>query len=385
MFDESLLDDPGALSRADTSALLRGTAEAGARVRNAARFAAEAGVPDLTPDGRPRCVLIAGPGPAPATVAGLIGALACCPVLAVPTGGAAPTTGDRRWTLPGWAGPLDLLLLATDDGREPGLTDLVERAYRRGCQVVAVAPAGGPLAEALTQARGLVLPYPPTPYRDPVPEPRAGSVADHRDPGVLWGLMVPLLALADRLGLLTAPPSALHAVADRLDTAAERFGPAAETYRNPAKTLTVELATALPLLWSEGPLAARAADRFAGLLAARAGRPALAAALPEAVGDHAALLTGEAGAAGAGGLDDFFRDRVEDPAAPRPRVVLLREPGGRSRTTAVAHDAAARHGVPLSAIDAPPGGVLESLAELLALTDFAAAYLALATGENRTP
>ncbi|MDI5911396.1 mannose-6-phosphate isomerase, partial [Streptomyces sp. 12257] len=64
MLDESLLDTPEALSEADRRGLLRGAAEAGARVRTAARHAAEAGVNDLKPDGRPRAVLIAGPGAA---------------------------------------------------------------------------------------------------------------------------------------------------------------------------------------------------------------------------------------------------------------------------------------------------------------------------------
>ncbi|MBK3607104.1 mannose-6-phosphate isomerase, partial [Streptomyces sp. MBT54] len=76
MLDESLLDAPEALARADRRDLLRGAAEAGARVRTAARHAAEAGIGGLTPEGRPRAVLVAGPGTAASGVADLIGALA---------------------------------------------------------------------------------------------------------------------------------------------------------------------------------------------------------------------------------------------------------------------------------------------------------------------
>ncbi|MZE77113.1 mannose-6-phosphate isomerase, partial [Streptomyces sp. SID5475] len=43
MLDESLLDAPEALARADTRGLLRGAAGSGARVRTAARGALEAG------------------------------------------------------------------------------------------------------------------------------------------------------------------------------------------------------------------------------------------------------------------------------------------------------------------------------------------------------
>ncbi|MYR84206.1 mannose-6-phosphate isomerase, partial [Streptomyces sp. SID685] len=56
MLDESLLDSPEGLAEADRRGLLRGAAEAGARVRTAARHAAEAGVGNLKPDGRPRAV-----------------------------------------------------------------------------------------------------------------------------------------------------------------------------------------------------------------------------------------------------------------------------------------------------------------------------------------
>ncbi|MFE1790109.1 mannose-6-phosphate isomerase, partial [Streptomyces sp. NPDC059525] len=83
MLDESLLDAPDDLARADRRGLLRGAAEAGARVRTAARHATEAGLADLRPDGRPRAVLIAGPGTAATGVADLLGALA---------GGSAPVT-----------------------------------------------------------------------------------------------------------------------------------------------------------------------------------------------------------------------------------------------------------------------------------------------------
>ncbi|MDR3035137.1 MAG: mannose-6-phosphate isomerase, partial [Kitasatospora sp.] len=75
MLDESLLDDPAALARADTHGALRGAAEAGARVRTAARLAAESGQAALRPDGRPRALFVAGPGPATDCTAGLLDAL----------------------------------------------------------------------------------------------------------------------------------------------------------------------------------------------------------------------------------------------------------------------------------------------------------------------
>ncbi|WP_151484995.1 SIS domain-containing protein [Streptomyces albicerus] len=374
MLDESLLDAPEALTRADRRGLLRGAAEAGARVRTAARHAAEAGIPELKPDGRPRAVLIAGPGAAAICVADLLGTLAGAgsPVTRLAPTGVAPAAGAMRWELPGWVGPVDLLLVATPDGSEPGLSLLVEQAYRRGCTVAAVAPTHSPLAEAVDGAHGLFVQMATAPY-----EPEAPAAASA--PGVLWALLTPLLALLDRTGLVTAPPEALQKVADRLDQIAERCGPAIATYSNAAKTLAAELAEALPVIWTEGQSAGPAGRRFAAALAELAGRPVLVAELPEALAAHSVLLSG-ALAAGAD-PEDFFRDRVDEPTVMHARVVLLRDrPIGGLSAAPAARDLALSHDTPISELEPEDGGDLETLAELIAITDFAAVYLALASG-----
>ncbi|MFD7296995.1 SIS domain-containing protein [Streptomyces sp. NPDC059897] len=373
MFDESLLDDPDALARADRRGLLRGAAEAGARVRTAARHAAEAGIADLKPDGRPRAVLIAGPGTAAAGVADFVGRLAgaACPVVRLRSTGVAPASGALRWELPGWAGSVDLLLIATPDGSEPSLSLLVEQAYRRGVTPVAVCPSGAPLTESITAAHGLFVPMATAPYE--ADEPAAASA-----PGALWALLTPLLALLDRTGLLAAEPDTLEKVADRLDQVAERCGPAIATYSNPAKTLAAELAEALPLIWTEGAAAGPAGRRFAAALAELAGRAALAADLPEAMPAHGALLTGDL-AAGAD-PDDFFRDRVEEVQMMRARVVLLRDrPAGGLTAAPAARELALSHDIAISELEPEEGSDLETLAELIAVTDFAAVYLGLAS------
>lgn len=374
MLDESLLDDPEALARADRRELLRGAAEAGARVRTAVRHATEAGIAELKPDGRPRAVLIAGPGLAATGVAELLGTLAgaSCPIIRLTPTGVAPASGALRWELPGWAGPVDLLLIATPDGSEPGLELLVEQAYRRGCSVVAVAPAGTPIVEEVQGTHGLFVPMATAPY-EPA-EPLAASA-----PGVLWALLTPLLVLLDRTGLVSAPPEALEKVADRLDRVAERCGPAIAPYSNPAKTLAAELAEALPVIWTEGTSAGPAGRRFTAALAELAGRPALTAELPEALAAHNVLLSG-ALAAGAD-PDDFFRDRVEEAQVLHARVVLLRDrPAGGLTAGPAARELALSHDTALSELEPEEGPELETLAELIAVTDFAAVYLALASG-----
>ncbi|WP_405713264.1 MULTISPECIES: SIS domain-containing protein [unclassified Streptomyces] len=374
MLDESLLDAPEALARADRRGLLRGAAEAGARVRTAARHAVEAGIAELNPEGRPRAVLVAGSGTAASGVADLITALAgaSAPVTRIHPTGVAPAAGAMRWALPGWAGSVDLLLIVTADGSEPGLALLAEQAYRRGCSVVAVTPRQSPLREAIDGAHGLVVPMASAPHGEYDAETSAAG------PGTLWALFTPLLALLDRVGLLTAPAEALQSVADRLDRTAERCGPAIATYSNPAKTLAAELAESLPLIWTEGDAAAPIGRRFAAVLAELSGRPALVAELPEALPAHGTLLAGTFAAAA--DPDDFFRDRVDEPEPLHARVVLLRDrPTGGLSAAPAARELALGHDTAISELEPDGGTELEALAELLAVTDFAAVYLALAS------
>ncbi|WP_406344206.1 SIS domain-containing protein [Streptomyces sp. NBC_00648] len=375
MLDESLLDAPEALARADRRGLLRGAAEAGARVRTAARHAIEAGIAELQPEGRPRAVLIAGPGTAAEGVADLVTALAgaSAPVARLVSTGVAAAAGALRWNLPGWAGSVDLLLITTTDGSEPGLALLAEQAYRRGCTVVAVAPKGSPLSEAVDGVHGLVVPLATAPH-----ELYEDGRTPAASPSALWALFTPILALLDRLGLTAAPPETLEKIADRLDRTAERCGPAIATYSNPAKTLATELADSLPLVWTEGEGAAPAGRRFATVLAELAGRPALAGELPETLASHGILLAGSLGEGA--DPDDFFRDRVEEPAALHARVVLLRDrPAGGLSAAPAARELALSHEAQISELEPEEGTELECLAELLALTDFTIAYLALAS------
>lgn len=419
MLDESQLDSPAALARADTHALLRGTAEAGAHVRTAVRRATETGLSALRPDGRPRAVFVAGPGPAPACAADLLSALAndALPVTLLRPSGPLAAPGALRWTLPGWAGSLDLLLVTTPDGGEAGLTMLIEQAYRRGCTVVTVSPADVPVAELTRETHGLAVPLstaPPAAWsgsadgdsarNDAGPAHEAPATAEGSGgdvpavphpqpvgprmsvaPGLLWPMLTPLLVLFDRVGLFTAGEDALASLADRLDHVAERCGPAVATYSNPAKSLATELTGTLPLLWSEGAVAGAVARHSATTLAALPGLPALAAGLPEAMAAHGALLSGSL-SPGAD-LDDFFRDRVEEPESLHARIVLMRDqaPGPESAVVA-ARDLAYGHDAPLSELEPAEGSSpLEAAAELIATVDFAAVYLALADGGASSP
>ncbi|GAA2752609.1 MULTISPECIES: SIS domain-containing protein [Kitasatospora] len=387
MLDDSLLDDPAGLQRADRQHALLALAGAGARVRIALRLAATAGVNGLRPDGRPRTVLVAGHGSV-LTAAGVLAAVTVpsCQAVPLPPADIRPSapyyTDGQSWQLPGWAGPLDLIVVASSGGREGGLINLAEQAYARGCAIAVIAPEGSELAEAALQVRALPLPYAPSGI-EPDDE---GAEPDlpPEDPAALWAFLAPLLALADRIGVAQVAPGALEAVADRLDEVAVRCRPDAEAYGNPAKGLAGQLADTVPLLWADSPVTAAVAARFAAMLADQAGMPASTGLLPQALTAHRGMFSGRLGAAGVD-PDDFFRDRVDEPGPLQLQVVLLRhtpgveeleEPGyavSRARRLADAHEV--RLTEYTSSVEEPLG----ALAELVGLTDFAAVYLGLAT------
>ncbi|WP_042387832.1 SIS domain-containing protein [Streptacidiphilus melanogenes] len=404
MIDERLLDDTDGLARADERGALLALASAGARVRTSLRAADEAGLAALRPQGRPRAVLVAGHGSA-ATAGDVLEALcgSVCQV-AVLRPGPGEDAGPE-WTLPGWASPSDLLIAVATDGEVPGLVKLVERAYARGCSLVVIAPTGSRLDQAALQVRALPLPYVPgveTDERRPLYE---DADLPREDPSDFWGVLTPLLALALRVGLLPGEQKALHDAADRLDEAAVRCRPSLAAYDNPAKTLAAQLDATLPLLWSLGPCGTAVAGRFAAMLADHAGHAALSGVLPEAMAAQRGLFSGGLGA-GSAEADAFFRDRVDDEGGLRLQVVLLRhrpgaeEPGvegtpdvtgeppadhlpdsgspGTRRTVTRAHRLAADHQVALRELGSSRTDPVEALAELVALTDFAAVYLGLA-------
>jgi hypothetical protein len=377
MIDESLLDAPDALVRADSEGLLRAVAASGAHVRTAARSAGESALTRLAPEGRPGTVLVAGPGPEVPLIADLIGALAgdAVRVARLRPVGALAAPGALTWPLPRWAGPLDLLLIVSAEGSEPGLSLLLDTAYRRGCTAVTVAPGRSPLADITLHRRSLALPFTPAPFQETAVRPAA--------PGPFWALLTPLLLLGGRLGLFEADAAAVAALADRLDTMAERCGPTTRTHGNAAKALAAEFSATLPLLWSDGPLARAAARHATATLTALTGRPALTAELPEAMSAHAALLDG--GPRAAADADDFFRDRVDEPAPLHPRVVLLRGPLAQpgEGPAVAARDLAFEHGVTFSELEVTEDSApLEAAAELIAPLDFAAVYLALASSSR---
>lgn len=241
-FDDSLLDDPDAIRAAD--GFLRPLAEAGARLRREAS-SVESVIAQLGHEGRPRAVIAIGPE------ARLLRALLepTCPV---------PFLAWPNLGLPGWVGPLDIVVVLGGEGMQP--IDCVHEALRRGSRVLVTAPPDSNLARHAASRLTTLLPSTTT------------------DP--LCRAIVALQAL-HALGL-TAFTDA-DATADALDAVAMECAHGRDISTNPAKRMALELAEAVPLIWGGSVLAARASRRIAEAIRAASGRVALAADATEII------------------------------------------------------------------------------------------------------
>jgi glucose/mannose-6-phosphate isomerase len=369
--DLALLDNAEALQRNDPGGMLRATASAGAQVREAATLAAETDLSALADEGRPRAVVVAGVGTA-ARTGDILETVAGprCPV---------PVLAHRSAGIPGWVGAADVVIAVSASGRSPEALAAAEAAGRRGARLVAI---GAPDSQLHALAERFRAPFIPVPRRAPA---RAS----------LWGLAVPVLLAGRQLGLVKVNEADFAETAARLDADAERCRTALELFVNPGKSLALDLAHSVPIVWGSSPLATVAARRFGDTLAANARYPAVVGALGEAGRGRVGLLDGVYG-----GLAEADRDIFADPAeaeassATRLRLVLLRDGGltaedeetdgepvaVEERRAEAVQELAERRGVRVSLITAEGGSALERLASLVAVPDFASIYLGLAHG-----
>jgi hypothetical protein len=335
VFDDSRLDDPAALAGVDDE--LRLIAGWGAQVRRAgasAQVALAAAADRLS--SRPRAVLAAG---ADGRLLRTVLERACpVPFVAWPHAG-----------LPGWAGPLDLVIVMDPAGRpSPENEAAVLEAARRGCELLVVAPSGSSLARMATGEAVLV----PSGSTDPL----ASSV--------------PVLAALHTLGL--GPDVSVEPVAAALDAIAEVCGPASTVDANPAKEVALVLADRVPVLWGGTPLAGRAARRWAEGLRAATGVPALAGSAEQLQ----PLLRAAPEA-------DLFADPFDDAAGPGPQapvLVVLDDGEAEDAVRAIGRElrqVADARGVRVHTVTADEGPDVARFASLLSVGRFAAVYLAL--------
>lgn len=292
------LDDAASLEAADSGGALRSAASGGAQVRATAAAVGEDALNRLA-DLRPRSVvLVSGSGRASRAAHLLVAALGDRAGLPL-----VPVTA-----LPPWVGPLDVVLVAGDDAGDPRLIDAVDRAQRRGAEVVVAAPAEGPL-RAVAAGRAALL------------EPRI-QVLDHNRLLRFLAAGIAVLSIVDPTRAGAAVPD-LTELADLLDAEALRDGPHNEVFHNPAKTLAARMLQRGVVLAGDSPMTAQLAEHGAEVLLQAAGRLAGAADLAEAVAAHPRLV--EAAGESAPEFDPLFHDEELDGPVPveRMRVFVL--------------------------------------------------------------
>lgn len=353
IWEPERLDDQHHLAEADPGGMLRLVAASAAQVRTGHRCAVEAGVERLTAEGRPRAVVVAGVGGS--ALAGDILAAVCGP------GAPVPVVTVRSYQLPGWVGATDLVIAVSWTGAAGETLALATEAVRRGCSFLAVGPAGSPLEAVAVQSSSVFVPIPV----DGKPRPE------------LWLLATPLVVAAATLGLARVDSTVYERVARTLEEIAHRCRPASDSFINPGKSLAMDVAETVPMIWGSSRLAAVAASRFASRLHEDAKYPAIAGELPAAAHDQVAVLDGPLAE----------RDIFADTASRTLRLVVLRDLEEHPQVTGV-REAAVRvaqdRDVPVTELAADGAHPLERLASLIGLTDFASTYLALGYGLDPT-
>jgi len=288
--------------------------------------------------------------------------------------------------LPGWVGPLDLVIAVSQSGRAAGPLALAAEAARRGASLLTVGAADSPLADVAAQARGVHI------------DIGRGRTTSRT---ALWSLLAPVLLAAGGLGIVDVGERVLLETADRLDEVAEACRPSSESFVNPAKVLATDLAEGVPVVLGDGPLNGVAAGRAASMLARTARIPAIHGELPDDAAQIVACLDGpfttaygaaaaaRAGSGPGGGADIFADPFLDGPVSPRLGLLMLRDAATDPMTREAAEsaavadavaEAAREAGARVSEVTAQPGHPLTRLAGQLATTDFAATYLALGLG-----
>jgi glucose/mannose-6-phosphate isomerase len=370
------LDTPDVVEAADPGDTLRQVASAAAQVRTALRSCAETDLSGFAADGRPRAIVVAGMGGS-----GLAGEM-----LNAMAGLSSPVqvVVSQAERLPGWVGAADAVVAVSCSGSTPETLAIATEAARRGCRLAAVGAEGSPLHRVAEQARAPFVPV--------VPVGLARSM--------LWAVAVPLLVIAERIGVARIGTDVYELAANRLEEVSHQCRPASESFVNPGKSLALDLVGELPMVWGTSALSGVAARRFASQLQENAKYPAIYGVLPEAAHSQVAAFDGpfaprssrlSATEPGPGaedisdlpGWDLDYEDAEPASGFTALRLILIADPDEDQRVAAqraAVTELAGQRGVGISELAMDGEHPLVRLAGVIQLADYASVYLAIASG-----
>ncbi|MGD0604017.1 MAG: SIS domain-containing protein [Streptosporangiaceae bacterium] len=375
------LDTPDVLDTADPSDMLRQVASSAAQVRTALRSCQETDLSSFTADTRPRAIVVAGMGSsglAGEMLQALVGLSSPVQVVTCPA--------DR---LPGWVGAADAVIAVSCSGTTPETLAIATEAARRGCRLAGVGAQGSALHRIAEQSRAPFVPV----------------VSLGLPRSMLWGTVIPLLVIAERLGIARVGEDVYELAAGRLEEVSHQCRPASESFVNPGKSLALDLVGALPVVWGTSLLSGVAARRFASQLNENAKYPAIPGVLSEAAHNQVAAFDGpfapnssrlsapSQGEPSLPGLDDPADLAAWDLDYEEPdgeangftalRLILIADPDTDQRVSAqraAVTELAAQRGVGMSELAMDGEHPLVRLAGVIHLADYASVYLAIAAG-----
>jgi glucose/mannose-6-phosphate isomerase len=349
------LDDAELVEATDPGGMLRQVASSAAQVRSALRACSEVDLSPVTDPGRPRAIVVAGMGGS--GIAGDVLAAICG------TGHSMQVVTSHGYELPGWVGAADLVIAVSCSGSTEETLAVATEAVRRGSNLVGVGAAGSPLQAIATQARAPFVPV----------------VSAGMPRSTLWGLSIPLIAIAERAGVLDVGEDVYEATAAALEQIAFQCRPTSESFVNPGKSLALDLFGTLPMIWGTSPLSAVAAKRFAAQLNENAKYPAVAGELPEANHNQVVAFDGPF-APGA--------TRLDAESGYPLRLILLSDPAAHpqvARRQAASAELATDRGIRVSELAMEGDHPLPRFASVVQLIDYATVYLGIASGVDPTP
>ena len=217
---------------------------------------------------------------------------------------------------------------------------------------------------------------------------------------MLWAVAVPLLVIAERMGVARIGSDVYELAATRLEEISHQCRPASESFVNPGKSLALDLVGALPMVWGTSALSEVAARRFVSQLQENAKYPAICGVLPAAAHSQVAAFDGpfaprssrlSAQEPGPGPDDpaglpgwDLDYEETEPASGFTPlRLILIADSGADQRVSAqraAVTELAGQRGVGISELGMDGEHPLVRLAGVIQLTDYASVYLAIASG-----